>query len=73
VFAANVGLRARVIADEDCAESGGDPRGPQFVHAGLEVGEDLIAGGFPIQYGCAHGAIVPGSGYIWCQGRARGR
>ena len=73
VFAADVGLRARVVADEDRAESGGDPRGPQFVHAGLEVGEDLVAGGFSIQYGCAHGAIVPGAGDTWCQGHARGR
>jgi hypothetical protein len=54
VLAADVGLRARIVADEDGAQSGRAARCGQFRHPLLEVDEDLVAGGLAVQRDCAH-------------------
>ena len=54
VLTANVGLRARVVPDQDGAQPGRTTRSGQRGYALLQVDEDLVTGGLAVQRDCAH-------------------
>ena len=72
MFACNVGVTARVVADEDCPESRRDSIFTEGIYPRAELVFDLGRYGLAVENCCRLGVSVPRTAAIYTYGSAPG-